>query len=214
MEHPYAEAAPASSFHSLKVVTPRKSTTALGMAVAFLMRDPAFARLPFGHWSSVLAGQITRRHYVFIVDGNRIVGFAGWALTTKDKAEGWLAGRQEISFANSRHGDVVVINAWKATTPVANRFLLNVVRGVIMSKTDVYFKRHYANGTARVARLSVTRAVAGHLARGGVTASSNEPGNDCTAERVPRETMDASRTAIAALSDVRAPRVENALPEG
>lgn len=55
---------------------------ALGRAVAFFMTDPDFARLPFGHWSRVLVGQIKRKHLVFILRGETVVGFGGWALAS------------------------------------------------------------------------------------------------------------------------------------
>jgi len=41
---------------------------ALGLAVSHLMTKPAFARLPFGHWSRVLTGAINRGEYVFVCD--------------------------------------------------------------------------------------------------------------------------------------------------
>jgi hypothetical protein len=56
------------------------------------MSKPAFARLPFGHWARVLIGQINRRHYLFVARGKTLVGFAGWAFATRDKAESWIAG--------------------------------------------------------------------------------------------------------------------------
>jgi hemolysin-activating ACP:hemolysin acyltransferase len=149
----------------LRAVQPRNGHLALGMAVSFLMRDPAFARLIFGHWSRVLVGQINRRHFVFVVDGEQVVGFAGWALATKNNAEAWLTGRRELTYEESKAGEIVVVNAWKAATPAAHRFLVDAVRRVIQSKDAVYYKRFYSDGRTRPVRLPVTEFVALHVER-------------------------------------------------
>jgi hemolysin-activating ACP:hemolysin acyltransferase len=90
---------------------------ALGTAVSYLMSKPAFARLPFGHWARVLIGQINRPHYLFVARGKTLVGFAGWAFTTRDKAESWIAGVSDPSIEDSKEGEIIVINAWEASTP-------------------------------------------------------------------------------------------------
>src|SRR5882724_5755562 len=76
-----------------RLYRPESSAQALGLAVNHLMTKPAFANLRFGEWSRILVGQINRRHFYFVVDPkNRVQGFAGWALTTRDKAEAWVEG--------------------------------------------------------------------------------------------------------------------------
>ena len=93
---------------------------ALGLAVNHLMVYPAFAKLRFGDWSRILVGQINRRHYYFAIDEKKqIQGFLGWALTTRDKAEAWLAGRRPLSYEDSRDGDCIILNAWAASSPEA-----------------------------------------------------------------------------------------------
>ena len=70
-----------------RLFRPDKPTTALGLAVSYLMTKPAFANLKFGEWSRVLVGQINRGHYCFALGSeNRVHGFAGWALTTRSGA--------------------------------------------------------------------------------------------------------------------------------
>ena len=150
----------------LKVLQPPNPYVALGMAVSHLMTKPAFATLRFGDWSRVLTGQINRKHYCFAIDGNNQVhGFLGWALTSKEKAEAWVEGRGAVSFGDSQDGDCVIINAWAASTPEANRFLVAQARRIIDGKDTVYFKRHYKDGSTRPVRLRVNDFVARHLAR-------------------------------------------------
>lgn len=150
---------------TLKAVRPRDPRAALGMAVSYLMTDPSFARLPFGQWSRVLVGQINRGHFLFVVDGDKVVGFVGWALTTKDKAEAWLTANRDIGFEDSKAGEIVLANAWKASSPEAHRFLVDAFRQVIRDKEFVYAKRFYKDGRVRAMRLPVNAFVGGHVER-------------------------------------------------
>jgi len=147
----------------LKALRPGDRHQALGMAVAFLMADPAFQALRFGHWARVLAGQIRRGHYLFVADRIAVVGFVGWALADRAKAEAWLAGRGELSFDDSQAGEIVVLNAWKTVTPAANRFLIRALRELFLDKQALYYKRFYASGRVRPVRLRVNDFVAAHL---------------------------------------------------
>jgi hemolysin-activating ACP:hemolysin acyltransferase len=164
--HAAMTAAPVSPDMDLKVFQPPNAYVALGLAVSHLMTKPAFANLRFGDWSRVLTGQINRKHYCFAIDGNnQVQGFMGWALTSKEKAEAWVEGRGGLAFEDSRDGDCVIFNAWAASTPEANRFLVAQARGIIDGKDTVYFKRHYKDGSTRPVRLRVNDFVARHLER-------------------------------------------------
>jgi hemolysin-activating ACP:hemolysin acyltransferase len=133
---------------------------ALGIAVSYLMTKPAFARLGFGHWSRVLTGQINRGHYCFVFDGTDVVGFAGWALADTVEAEAWLAGRPTPERPAS--GSSVILNAWAAETPAANRCLLAEMRRVGADKDAVYARREYADGSWRPVKLRLGDALAMH----------------------------------------------------
>jgi hemolysin-activating ACP:hemolysin acyltransferase len=150
----------------LKTYRPQNPYVALGLAVNHLMTKPAFANRRFGDWSRILVGQINRKHYCFAVDSsNQIQGFMGWALTSRENAEAWVEGRGALSFADSLDGDCVIFNAWAASTPKVNRFLLGEARKITASKDTVYFKRFYKDGSVRPARLRVNNFVAQHLRR-------------------------------------------------
>lgn len=151
----------------LRAVRPRDPRAALGMAVSYLMTDPVFARLPFGQWSRVLVGQVNRGHCLFIADGETIVGFAGWAFATKEKAEAWLTNNADIGFGESASGEIVLINAWKAASPQVNRVLVGAFRHIVLDKVAVYAKRFYGNGKIRPLRLTVNDYVARHVERRG-----------------------------------------------
>ncbi|MGO1079968.1 hypothetical protein [Inquilinus sp. CA228] len=151
--------------HGLRLARPHSAAAALGLAVSHLMTKPAFAALAFGNWSRVLVGQINRGHYQLVIDGaGRVVGFLGWAATSEPNAEAWMQGRGDVP--ELRDGDCIVINAWSADHPAANRLVLAAARLAIHGKRLVYFKRHYRDGRTRPMRLAVNDFVAGHLGLG------------------------------------------------
>jgi hypothetical protein len=84
-------------------------------------------------------------------------------LTSEEKAEAWVEGRGELSYGDSLDGDRVIFNAWAASSPVINRFMVAAARKIIAGKDMVYFKRHYKDGSTRPVRLRVNDFVAQHV---------------------------------------------------
>jgi hemolysin-activating ACP:hemolysin acyltransferase len=160
-------AAPAAAEERLRAIRVKDSCRALGMAVSFLMTEPSFARLPFGAWTSVLIGQINRKHYLFAVKGNRVVGFVGWHQTDEAGAERWLAGKDELRNGGAPAGDCLLINAWKSTSADVNAFLINELRGFgsAAGLRRIYAKRFYPDGRVRRVKLNANEFVDSHLAR-------------------------------------------------
>lgn len=141
---------------------------ALGLAVSYLMTKPAFARLQFGGWSRILVGQINRQHYVLALQNQKVVGFLGWAVTSRELAEQWASHGRSLSFEESASGDTIIINGWAADSTKITRALLMHLREWGKDKRDVYFKRFYPDGRIRVSRLAVNElTIEGHLARRG-----------------------------------------------
>jgi hemolysin-activating ACP:hemolysin acyltransferase len=157
---------PASGAPHLSAWRPKDPAAALGLAVEFLSKMPAFAKLQFGEWSQVLFYQVARGHFFFVVDQDRRVrGFLGWALTNQALAEQWVQDRAGLRNEQCLDGDCVIINAFAAETIDANRLICDTMRRLFASRRTLYFKRHYADGRARPSKLSVNQFVAAHLAR-------------------------------------------------
>lgn len=123
------------------------------------MTKPAFARLPFGHWSRVLVGQINRGHYLIAADSERIVGFLGWALATEEKGDMWLTGSHELAFEDSKAGEILLINAWASETNDVTQVILERLREIVYSQKMVYFKRFYPDGRTRPGLLGMRERV-------------------------------------------------------
>ena len=137
---------------------------ALGVAVSLMMTEPSFARLPFGFWSSILVGQIRRKHYLVASEGSQVTGFLGWARTTEEVADRWLYQKGEISFEQALSGDCILINAWVAKTAAMNRILRDQLRVIGRDGRLLYAKRFYKDGRVRPVKLAVNDAVARHIA--------------------------------------------------
>jgi hypothetical protein len=106
-------------------------------------------------------------------DQDRVVGFLGWAFTSRERAEAWVEGRGGFSDAEARDGDCLVFNAWSADTLAVNRFVLQAAREAMRGKETAYFKRHTKDGSARPMRCastislrSTSSALAGEPLRG------------------------------------------------
>ena len=140
-----------------------KSAQALGLIVSYLMTKPAFAGLPFGHWSRILVGQINRGHYLIASDKQRVVGFLGWALTSQEKGDMWLAGAGELASEDCKAGEILLINAWAAETHDVTLIILKRLREIGSMQKMVYFKRFYPDGRTRPTRLTVNAFVDKHI---------------------------------------------------
>ena len=154
-----------SSASNLRLFRPARPVVALGLAVNHLMTKPAFAGQPFGDWARILVGQINRKNYYFVVEGEQVQGFVGWALTTREKAEGWVEGRRGLSDEDCTQGECLIFNAWTANSARVHRFMVDEARKVIQDKETVYFKRYYNDGTSRPVRLNVNDFVGAHVDR-------------------------------------------------
>jgi hemolysin-activating ACP:hemolysin acyltransferase len=147
----------------LRAETFPNRAAALGAAVNFTMTKPAFARLPFGHWARVLTGQINRGHYFFVFREKTVVGFCGWSLANKEDAEAWLKGGSPPGLEEGKTGECLMLNAWVAANPAANRFIFDHLRVVGKGKYALYGKRDYPDGRTRRLRLLGNQVFAKHV---------------------------------------------------
>ena len=153
-----------TSHPRLRLFRPGNPSVALGLAVSHMMTKPAFAALRFGDWSRILVGQINRKHYYFVIgQKNQVEGFLGWAVTTREKAEAWVEGRERVLYPDSFEGDCILINAWAASSLEANRFLVDTARKLFKDYDTLYFKRYYKDGRIKPMRLRVNDFVLQHL---------------------------------------------------
>ena len=150
----------------LELFVPADLNMAVGIAARLMMNHPAFSRQPFGFWTQTLEGQAKLGHHAFVMDDARqVVGFVGYALTTKARAEAWKRGEMALAYDECRHGDCVIFQAWIANDRFVHRFLVNAARKILVGRDTMYYKRVYRNGSARIVAQPINAFIESHLAR-------------------------------------------------
>lgn len=131
--------------------------SACGRSVAFLMRAPVFAALPFGMMTRLVVGQVNRGHYFFILDAaDEVQGYCGWAQVSHGAAEAWLTANRDIADPGAKEGPVCAINLWHATGPAVNAAMIAALRRRLSRATEaIVARRFYADGRVRPVRLRV-----------------------------------------------------------
>lgn len=144
----------------LRALRSRDPYVACGRTVAYLMTIPNFARLPFGQVARLIAGQINRRQYVFVVDeAGAMVGYCGWAQTSREAAEDWFERNIDLGERIDVTGPACVINLWQASSAAANACIIGALRSRLSAETEIVLaKRFYPDGTLRGVRLPVAPA--------------------------------------------------------
>jgi len=155
-----------------RVVRFRDPHAALGRAVMQLMGKPGFARLRFGSWSRILIGQINREHYFFLERAGQMVGFAGWSRSSEELADAWVAGEGDLSPAEARTGDCIIVNAWQSDDAEAQAEMVRQMRLIAHDIRLVYGRRSYSDGRDRFIKMPMSRFVARHISRGRQTPAS------------------------------------------
>lgn len=154
--------APFSFSPRFRLERARNPLVALGLAVHHLMGKPAYARIGFATWAKVLAGQINRRHYWFVLDlDDRVVGMLGWAYADSNSAERWVRG-EPVQF-DGLSGDCVVFNVWSAQTDDVTPLVLDAARRIVKGRETFYYRRVYPDGRIRPVRMPVGRFIGRHL---------------------------------------------------
>lgn len=87
----------------------------------------------------------------------------------------WLAEQGELSFEDSRSGEILLINAWASESNDVTHVLLERLREIGRAQKMIYFKRHYPDGRTRPGRLSVNAFVDAHIRAAQSSAKFNTP---------------------------------------
>ena len=140
----------------LRAVCPQNKAYALGLSVEMTANEPAFSKIPFGEWTQVLMGQIARNQCFFVIDDkNDIVGFAGWAFASHDKALAWLEQGATLDSGECEYGDCVILNAWTANSADVQSFMIDHGRDQLEGKKLLFAKRVYPDGKMRGVKLPI-----------------------------------------------------------
>ena len=106
----------------LKCSRAQSDMVALGIAANMLHNSPPFDGLSAKDFIGTLLGQISRKHYVFTMRGEEILGYAGWALCSEEIGRAWAEGRYKPKYEESVDGPCVTVLTFYADTPEATWF--------------------------------------------------------------------------------------------
>ena len=131
---------------------------ACGRAVGFLMTAPELAKLSFGHVAGLIAGQVNRGDYFFVLDRDeKLVGYCGWVCITHAQADAWLNENRDTIDPDNTGGPVCAISLWKASGPRANAAMVDAMRRRLPQTTEmVVARRIYRDGRIRPVRLAIS----------------------------------------------------------
>lgn len=112
----------------LVAIQPRNNFFALGLAVNMLRGKEPFSGYNFGRLSSVLAGEVLRKHFLFAARAGKPVGYAGWARCSETVAKGWIENNRIPSYEECRAGDWAILLTFFAETRDVTFFLTRECR--------------------------------------------------------------------------------------
>jgi hypothetical protein len=122
---------------------------ALGVATHFIARQPGFAAFPARVLMETLEGQIRRGHYLLVVEGQEVTGYAGWArvdrATAVSVAAGGEAPRNDQLAVLADIGDIVWLITLATTNSDAIRMLQREVRALNPGR-ELFGVRYGENG--------------------------------------------------------------------
>lgn len=106
----------------------RYDVAAIGMAVELLHDVHPFREMTAHELIATIIGQVRRKHYVLAVEGEEVIGYVGWALSSEAVAKGWAEGRHRPSYDECEGGDCVILMMWYAESAAATRRLAKYLR--------------------------------------------------------------------------------------
>ncbi len=129
---------------SFTCMQPRSEAIAYATTVNLLRSVAPFSNYKFGMFSSVLLGQIRRKHYVltYAMPEKKPVGYFGWALCEERIAKAWVDDGYVPSQEECMKGDCFVVATFYGASPEVTRFQTRFVRK-IYPNIKVYGRRDY-----------------------------------------------------------------------
>jgi hemolysin-activating ACP:hemolysin acyltransferase len=126
----------------------------LGVACHFVARLEPFASFRSADLVRTLDAQIERQHYLFALEGKRVLGYCGWALYDKAVAERFARGGPPPPNALAQGSDVVWVLTAAALHPTALKAMARALRDQYPGRALMGIRhrsgaRHVANVAAR-----------------------------------------------------------------
>ncbi len=127
---------------SIKITSLKPSQASLGVILNFLSRSEPFASHSLRAIAGAVRVQLETANHLVALDGEAIVGYAGWMRVTSQNAENWLKGQAQLVQAKGPEADAaaltMVVSGEKSVTRMLIRGARDCNKGV-----RVVFRRDY-----------------------------------------------------------------------
>ena len=125
---------------------------ALGLAANMLAKVEPYAHYRTDALIPTLMAEIQRGHYCFTLQGERVLAYAGWALCTPEVARAWVVGQYKPDYDECLTGSAPVLVTFHSKRRAATLLTIRYLRSLYPGQ-EVFFRRDYADGQSRHARV-------------------------------------------------------------
>jgi len=126
---------------------------AFGLVMDFVVQVPPFSKFEAKALADALLLQLRLSNHLVAMQGNRMVGYAGWLHTSREVGEAWMNGFGKLNAISADKADAASLTIVRSTDNSATRRLLRGARELNPGRL-VYFKRD-ANPTQTTRKRSV-----------------------------------------------------------
>jgi hypothetical protein len=138
---------PTASGGAISIIHLNRSFEAFGLVMDFLSRVEPFSTFEVETLANVIRMQLRDSFHLAAMQGNVMIGYAGWLRTTTAEANAWTEGRGILLARNGPEADAAALTVFAVTDPEATRRLITGARE-LNKGVRVFFKRELtASGT-------------------------------------------------------------------
>ncbi|MEL7181327.1 MAG: hypothetical protein AAFN63_15980 [Pseudomonadota bacterium] len=139
---------------TIKITSLKPSQASLGVILNFLSKSEPFASHSLKAIAGAVRVQLETANHLVALDGETIVGYAGWMRVTSENAESWLKKEAQLVQAHVSDADAaaltMVVSGEKSVTRMLIRSARDRNKGV-----RVVFRRDYETSGKQTKRQSV-----------------------------------------------------------
>lgn len=137
----------------IRIVQMNLTPEALGLVIDFVGRRRPFATFDALTLIDALGAQLRDQHHLVALDGRRVVGYAGWMMTTTAMAQAWLRNDGPLLRKSGPEADAPVLTIVASVNKAITARLMRGARELNPGRR-AYFKRD-SEDTDRRRKISV-----------------------------------------------------------
>ena len=126
----------------VKITALKPSLASLGVILNFLSKSEPFASHSLKAIAGAVRVQLETANHLVALDGETIVGYAGWMRVTSQNAENWLNGQAQLVQAKAPKADAAALTMVVSSDNSVTRLLIRGARDCNKG-VRVVFRRDY-----------------------------------------------------------------------